>query len=111
MVGELDERRLWRRSTRYGSGSCEKRCRTDHASIGASEANKLADQLGRLWAFAARLCLLPSSKASIPQAASRVQWYEKPKRQFAAHGLIFIAGLFEYEEYISLKSINDPNEG
>ena len=21
------------------------------------------------------------------------------------------AGLFEYEEYISLKSINDPNEG
>ena len=25
--------------------------------------------------------------------------------------LIRLPGLFEYEEYISLKSINDPNEG
>lgn len=25
--------------------------------------------------------------------------------------LMFAAGLFEYEEYISLKTINDPNEG
>lgn len=29
-------------------------------------------------------------------------------RVFISH---IVPGLFEYEEYISLKSINDPNEG
>ncbi len=90
--------------TRRGAG-------TDHGSIGAAEANKLTNLLGRIWTFAARLCLLSSSKASVPQTASRIQRYGKPKRRFAAHRLILFAGLFEYEEYISLKSINDPNEG
>ena len=84
---------------------------TDHESIGAAETNKFTDLLDRIWAFVARLCLLPSGEASVPQAASRVQRYGKPKRRVVAHGLISIAGLFEYEEYISLKSINDPNEG
>ena len=84
---------------------------TDHESIGAAETNKFTDLLGRIWAFVARLRLLPSGKASVPQAASRVQRYGKPKSRVAAQGLISLAGLFEYEEYISLKSINDPNEG
>ena len=84
---------------------------TDHGSMGSAKANTFTDLLSRIWAFIARLCLLPSGKASVPQAASRVQRYGKSKRRVAAHGLISIAGLFEYEEYISLKSINDPNEG
>lgn len=76
-----------------------------------AEANRLTDLFGRIWAFVARLCLLPSSKASVPQAAPRIQRYGTSEREIVAHGLISIAGLFEYEEYISLKSINDPNEG
>jgi len=35
-----------------------------------------------------------------------------PVSNAPAHlGLIAVAGTFEYEEYISLRSINDPNEG
>lgn len=32
-------------------------------------------------------------------------------RNYMKGWYLTLAGLFEYEEYISLKSINDPNEG
>ena len=35
--------------------------------------------------------------------------YMEASRSFIV--LMCLSGLFEYEEYISLKSINDPNEG
>ena len=36
---------------------------------------------------------------------------KSPEENLFTEILIRHAGLFEYEEYISLKSINDPNEG
>uniref|UniRef100_A0A093VSF3 Endocytosis protein end4 n=1 Tax=Talaromyces marneffei PM1 TaxID=1077442 RepID=A0A093VSF3_TALMA len=45
---------------------------------------------------------------AIREAQTHVNWLDSLMRGVAGEGL---RGLFEYEEYISLKTINDPNEG
>jgi hypothetical protein len=63
----------------------------------------------RIRPFDLRIRLLLDRKAQLPQKPPRVQWYVP---QVARRCVTDVdAGTFEYEEYISLKSINDPNEG
>ncbi|KAL9114224.1 MAG: hypothetical protein Q9227_001646 [Pyrenula ochraceoflavens] len=45
---------------------------------------------------------------AVKEAQQNVNWVESLARGIMGEGL---RGLFEYEEYISLKNINDPNEG
>ncbi|KAF3482314.1 cytoskeleton assembly control protein Sla2 [Arthroderma uncinatum] len=45
---------------------------------------------------------------TVREAQENVTWLDSLMRGVTGEGL---RGLFEYEEYISLKSINDPNEG
>lgn len=56
-----------------------------------------------------RIRLLPDRKAQLPQKPPRIQW--SVLHMINRRGADVGKGTFEYEEYISLKSINDPNEG
>lgn len=63
----------------------------------------------RLCTAHSRICVLPRVEAGLPPQPPRIQRYVVPV--LAISRCLTSAGLFEYEEYISLKSINDPNEG
>lgn len=60
-----------------------------------------------------RIRLFPRVQVDFPPKSPRVQWYVVCSRVAYTREdrRLTEIGLFEYEEYISLKTINDPNEG